>query len=92
MKKHDMARAIADRMDGLTLTQIEDCIDTFFEVLGDELAEGESYNQKNFGTFKRIDRAPRKGRNPQTREIVEIPATKALKVVVSKSLKTKINN
>ena len=58
----------------------------------DALAEGESYNQKNFGTFKRIDRAPRKGRNPQTREIVDIPASKALKVVVSNALKEKLNH
>lgn len=91
MKKRDMAKAVAERLDGLSLVQIEDCIDVFFEVLTDCLAEGESYNQKNFGTFKRIDRAPRKGRNPQTRETVEIPATRALKVVVSKALKEKLN-
>ena len=92
MKKHEVARAIVDRMDGLTLAQVEDCIDTFFDVLADALAEGESYNQKNFGTFKRIDRAPRKGRNPQTREIVDIPGSKALKVVVSNALKEKLNH
>jgi len=91
MKKRDIAKAISARLDGLTLIQIENCIDTFFDILTDCLANGDSYNQKNFGTFKRIDRAPRKGRNPQTREIVEIPATKALKVVVSKSLKDKLN-
>ena len=92
MKKYDVAKAISERIDGLTLVQIEDCIDTFFEVLSDELADGGYYNQKNFGTFKRIDRAPRKGRNPQTKEIVKIPATKALKIVVSKQLKEKLNN
>ena len=86
-----MAKAVSERLDGLSLVQIEDCIDVFFEVLADCLAEGEAYNQKNFGTFKRIDRAPRKGRNPQARETVEIPATRALKVVVSKALKEKLN-
>lgn len=91
MKKNDVARAIAERMDGLTLTQIEDCVDTFFEVLIDCLSEGDCYNQKNFGTFKRIDRAARKGRNPQTKEIVVIPPTKALKIVVSNNLKTRLN-
>jgi DNA-binding protein HU-beta len=91
MKKHDMAKAISDRMDGITLTQIEDCVDTFFDVLVDALVDGDTYNQKNFGTFKRIDRAARKGRNPQTREMVDIPPSKALKVVVSSSLKDKLN-
>ena len=86
-----MAKAISDRMDGITLTQIEDCIDTFFDVLVDSLVDGDTYNQKNFGTFKRIDRAARKGRNPQTREMVDIPPSKALKVVVSSSLKDKLN-
>lgn len=92
MKKHDIAKAISDRMDGVTLTQIEDCIDTFFEVLTDALVEGDYYNQKNFGTFKKIDRAARKGRNPQTKEVVEIPASKALKIVVSSALKEKLNS
>ena len=67
-------------------------IEEFADLCSDCGAEGESYNQKNFGTFKRIDRAPRKGRNPQTREIVDIPASKALKVVVSNALKEKLNH
>jgi len=91
VKKHEIAKKIANRMDGLTLQQIEDCVDCFFEVLTEALAEGDSFNQKNFGTFKCVDRAPRKGRNPQTREVVDIPATRALKVVVSKSLKDTLN-
>ena len=91
MKKHEIAKQISNRMDGLTLQQIEDCIDCFFDVLTETLANGDSYNQKNFGTFKSVDRAPRKGRTPQTKEVVDIPATKALKIVVSKSLKDVLN-
>ena len=86
-----MAKAISDRIDGLTLTQIEDCIDTFFEVLVDSLAEGDAYNQKNFGTFKAVDRAARVGRNPQTGERVEIASSKALKIVASSALKNRLN-
>ena len=91
MKKHEIAKKIANRMDGLTLQQIEDCVDLGGRRITKTLAEGDFFNQKNFDTFKCVDRAPRKGRNPQTREVVDIPATRALKVVVSKSLKDTLN-
>lgn len=91
MKKHEMARAITERVDGVTISLAENVVDAFFEVLVERLASDDTFNQKNFGTFKRIDRAARKGRNPQTREIVVIPPTKALKIVVSNNLKVKLN-
>ena len=91
MKKHEMARAITELVDGVTIATAENVVDAFFEVLTERLAVDDTFNQKNFGTFKRIDRAARKGRNPQTREIVVIPPTKALKIVVSNNLKTKLN-
>jgi len=91
MKKIDIAREIATKVDGITVAQAEECVDNIFEIIAQCLEDGGSYNHKNFGTFKRVERAARKGRNPQTKEMVIIPETKALKIVVSESLKTRLN-
>ncbi|MBQ9537192.1 MAG: HU family DNA-binding protein [Desulfovibrionaceae bacterium] len=42
-------------------------------------------------TFKVVERAERKGHNPQTRAEITIPARQVVKFVVSKTLKDAIN-
>ena len=41
-----------------------------------------------FGTFKPVDRNARMGRNPKTKEPVEIKASKTVRFVASAALKT----
>ena len=43
-----------------------------------------------FGTFKPVDRNARMGRNPKTKEPVEIKASKTVRFVPSASLKTSL--
>lgn len=45
-----------------------------------------------FGTFETKDRAARKGRNPQTKETIVIPASKAPVFKPGKALKEKVNS
>ena len=47
------------------------------KVLEEGLAKGEKIQLVGFGTFEVRERAERKGRNPQTKEEIIIPATKA---------------
>lgn len=90
MKKREIARLVAEKTDGITLVQIEDCIEAFFDVLVELVCKGESFNQKNFGTFKQVTRAARKARNPLTGEQMDLKESKAIKLVVSKNLKDKL--
>ena len=88
MRKHEIANKILDKIDlDITRPEAELFIDTFFDILAYELANGEHYSQKNFASFKRVEKAARKGRNPQTGEPVDIPATRGLKVIPSPYLK-----
>ena len=66
-------------------------INIVFEKIAAALAEGDHYNQDNFGTFKAVERKARKGRNPQTGEEVDIPAKNAVKFVPSAALKKQVN-
>ncbi|WP_397380531.1 HU family DNA-binding protein [Prosthecobacter sp.] len=43
-----------------------------------------------FGTFKPVDRNARMGRNPKTKEPVEIKASKTVRFVASAALKTSL--
>jgi DNA-binding protein HU-beta len=90
MKKSDIVKAITDQVD-ITADKAGKIINTIFDTISEGLINGDSYNQDKFGTFKSVDRAPRKGRNPQTGEVVEIKAKKAIKLIVSGHLKERIN-
>jgi DNA-binding protein HU-beta len=52
-------------------------VDTVLEVVRDRVARGERVSLAGFGTFERVRRNPRIGRNPHTREAVRIPARNA---------------
>ena len=51
-------------------------VEAVFEAIQSNLSEGEKVQIIGFGTFEVRDRAARKGRNPQTGEEIQIPATK----------------
>jgi DNA-binding protein HU-beta len=51
------------------------------------LEDGDSVSLVGFGTFKVAERKARKGRNPQTGEEIDIPASKVPKFVAGKALK-----
>lgn len=90
MKKSDIIKAITSEVD-ISVDKASKTINIVFDKITEALENGDSYNQDKFGTFKIVERAPRKGRNPQTKEIIDIPAKKAIKLVVSSHLKERIN-
>ncbi len=57
----------------------------------EELKKGEKIQLVGFGTFEVAERAARDGRNPQTGEVMPIPASKAPKFKAGKALKDEIN-
>ena len=49
-------------------------VDSLIEVVRDRVARGERVVLSGFGSFERVRRNARTGRNPHTREAVKIPA------------------
>lgn len=90
MTKADLVKKITEKVD-VTATKAGDIVNVLFETITEALENDDHYNQDRFGTFKVVDRAARKGRNPQTGETIDIPAKKAVKFVVSGKLKDKLN-
>lgn len=68
--------------------------DTIFNAVLDamvtemgKLEEGEIFILRNFGSFKKVHRPERPGRNPQTGESLTIPARNVLRFSPSAKLK-----
>lgn len=62
-------------------------VDAFLEVISTALQQGEKVQLVGFGNFEVRERAARKGRNPQTGEEMDIPASKVPAFKPGKSLK-----
>ncbi|MGI6157588.1 MAG: HU family DNA-binding protein [Saccharofermentanales bacterium] len=90
MNKTELINAVAAETE-LSKKDTEKAITAVFDVIADQLAQGEKVVLVGFGTFEVRHRAARKGRNPSTKEEILIPATKAPAFKAGKSLKTKVN-
>jgi DNA-binding protein HU-beta len=90
MNKADLISAVAQES-GLTKKDSEAAIDALVSVVTDTLTNDEKVVLVGFGTFETKNRAERKGRNPQTKQAITIPASKAPVFKAGKALKDRVN-
>ena len=90
MNKAELIAAIAAKT-GETKKSAEEAVNAFVSVVTEALAKGEKVQLVGFGSFEVIKRAARKGRNPQTKEEIKIPASKAPVFKAGKALKDLVN-
>ncbi len=86
MTKAELVAKIAEKAN-LSKKDAEAALNAFMDSVKEALAAGEKVSLVGFGTFEVVQRAARKGRNPQTGEEITIPATKAPKFRPGKGLK-----
>lgn len=84
--KADLVDKVADKA-GLTKKDSNAAVEAVFDSIQEFLAEEEKVQLIGFGTFEVRERAARKGRNPQTGEEIQIPATKVPAFKAGKNLK-----
>ena len=90
MNKSDLIAAIAAKT-GETKKDAEATLNAFVDVVTNALVKGDKVQLVGFGTFEVRKRAARKGRNPQTKEEIKIPASKAPVFKAGKALKELVN-
>lgn len=73
MHKYELVSALSSKT-GVPRGTVEKVIDAFTETATEVLRAGEQIHICRFGTFLPESRSPRIGRNPHTREPVQIPA------------------
>ena len=86
MNKTELIAAVAEKA-GMTKKDAEGVINATFETITESLAKGDKVQVSGFGIFEVRAREARVGRNPRTKETIEIPATKLPAFKASKTLK-----
>ena len=86
MNKAELIAVVAEKSE-LTKKDAEKAVNSIISVITEALSKGEKVQLVGFGTFEVRDRAERKGRNPQTKEEIIIPASKAPVFKAGKALK-----
>ena len=90
MNKSELVAEVAAKT-GDTKKVAEASVDAVVSVIKEALMEGEKVQLVGFGSFEIRERAARKGRNPQTKEELIIPASKAQVFKAGKQLKDLVN-
>ena len=90
MNKAELVAAVAAKT-GDTKKAAEASVDAIVEVIRETLVKGDKIQLVGFGSFEVRKRAARKGRNPQTKEEIKIPASKAPVFKAGKQLKDLVN-
>ncbi|MFT4108496.1 MAG: HU family DNA-binding protein [Propionicimonas sp.] len=85
-----MVAAIATRT-GLPLTGAEDAVRAVLDTITADVAAGEKVALAGFGTFEVRERGARTGRNPQTGEPMDIPASRTCAFRPASRLRAAVN-
>ena len=86
MNKTDLITAAAEKS-GLSKKDAERVVNALLDTVTASLAKGEKVQISGFGIFETKEREARVGRNPRTKEPVQIPATRTPTFKPSKLLK-----
>ncbi|MBQ2686583.1 MAG: HU family DNA-binding protein [Clostridia bacterium] len=83
--------AVAAKNAGISQKAAAAVVDDIFNSIANELTSGQDVTLTGFGSFKVKTRAARSGRNPRTKETVEIPESKVIVFKPSTTLKDSVN-
>ena len=79
--------AIAAENSGMTKKDTERVLNAAIDAITAALVKGDKVQISGFGIFETKNREARIGRNPHTKEAIEIPATRVPAFKASKALK-----
>lgn len=72
VNQKDLINTITSKTDSLSKKDVKTVLDAFVDTVIDAVSNGKKVQLIGFGSFERAFRKSRKGRNPQTGEMMEI--------------------
>ena len=90
MNKGDFIGGVADAAE-LSKADAARAVDAMIDTISNALKKGDTVTLVGFGTFTVRERAARQGLNPQTREPINIKASKNPAFKAGKALKDAVN-
>ena len=88
--KADVISAIAEHA-GITKKEAAAAFDAFVNHISDSCQKGERCAIPGLGSFSISHRRAREGRNPRTKEKINIPASKSVRFKAGKDLRAAVN-
>ena len=89
MNKTELVAVVAAKT-GLTKKDAERVVNATVDAITESLVKGEKVQISGFGIFEVKGREARVGRNPRTKESIQIPATRLPAFKASKTLKDSV--
>lgn len=89
LTKADLADALFAEI-GLNKREAKDMVDAFFDLIAEQLVDGQDVKISGFGNFQIRTKSARPGRNPRTGEVVAIEARRVVTFHASHKLKDQI--
>ena len=89
MNKQELSERMASKT-GMTKKDCGIALDGMLSAITEALQKGDKIKLTGFGTFEVKHRAARTGRNPQTKDVVEIPAQSVPVFKTGKALKESV--
>lgn len=89
MNKADLVAQVAESVE-LSKKDVGRVVEAVFDKISEALKNGEKVQLVGFGNFEVRERSARKGRNPQTGEEIDIPASKVPAFKPGKALKDSV--
>ena len=86
MNKAELIATAADKA-GLSKKDCEKVVNAALDAITEALVKGDKVQLVGFGAFDVKERGARVGRNPQTKQEIEIPASKVPQFKAGKALK-----
>lgn len=86
MNKAELVSAVAEKT-GMSKKDSEKAVNAAFDTITEALAAGDKVQLVGFGAFEVKERGARIGRNPKTKEEIDIPASRVASFKVGKALK-----
>ena len=90
MNKTELIAAVAEKS-GMTKKDAEKALTAVVDTLTEALVKGDKVTLVGFGAFETKTREARIGRNPKTKETIEIPASTSVTFKASKTLKDAVS-
>ncbi len=91
MTKADLVETIYEKV-GFSRKESAEIVDLVFDIMKETLESGEKIKISGFGNFVVRQKWPRKGRNPQTGEEIQISARRVLTFKCSQVLRKALKN
>ena len=91
MIRSELVAELARENPELRADDVERVVDTFFDSISEQLAEGGRVELRGFGAFSTRERKARTGRNPRTGDAVDVPAKRVPYFKAGKDMLARLN-